>query len=160
MGASGSGTSTLARGLANAFDSQAFDTDDFYWKPTDPPFTLKRPVADRIALMEEMGQLPDLRHVQLHGPQLLDVIEHLSGPPLQDDLALLHHDDPVALDRLVHEVCDSDDGHSFPIQRPNRREHILPSFGIEESRRFIQYQDVGLHSDSARDRHALFLPSR
>lgn len=54
MGASGSGTSTLARGLANAFDSQAFDTDDFYWKPTDPPFTDKRPVADRIALMQEV----------------------------------------------------------------------------------------------------------
>ena len=54
MGASGSGTSTLARGLANAFDSQAFDTDDFYWKPTDPPFTVKRPVAERIALMEEV----------------------------------------------------------------------------------------------------------
>ena len=54
MGASGSGTSTLARGLANAFDSQAFDTDDFYWKPTDPPFTEKRPVAERIALMQEV----------------------------------------------------------------------------------------------------------
>jgi adenylate kinase family enzyme len=54
MGASGSGTSTLARGLANAFDSQAFDTDDFYWKPTDPPFTEKRPVSERIALMEEV----------------------------------------------------------------------------------------------------------
>jgi adenylate kinase family enzyme len=54
MGASGSGTSTLARGLANAFDSQAFDTDDFYWKPTDPPFTDKRPVAERIALMQEV----------------------------------------------------------------------------------------------------------
>lgn len=54
MGASGSGTSTLARGLASAFDSQAFDTDDFYWKPTDPPFSEKRPVAERIALMDEV----------------------------------------------------------------------------------------------------------
>lgn len=54
LGASGSGTSTLARGLAMAFDSQSFDTDDFYWKPTDPPFTVKRPVAERLALMEEV----------------------------------------------------------------------------------------------------------
>lgn len=54
LGASGSGTSTLARGLATAFDSQAFDTDDFYWKPTDPPFREKRPIAERLALMEEM----------------------------------------------------------------------------------------------------------
>jgi adenylate kinase family enzyme len=43
MGASGSGTSTLARGLANAFDSQAFDTDDFYWKPTIRPSPTSAP---------------------------------------------------------------------------------------------------------------------
>ena len=54
LGASGAGTSTLARGLASALDSQAFDTDDFYWKPTDPPFVEKRPVAERLALMEEV----------------------------------------------------------------------------------------------------------
>ncbi len=53
-GASGSGTSTLARGLADAFDSQAFDTDDFYWRPTDPPFREKRRIAERLALMEEL----------------------------------------------------------------------------------------------------------
>lgn len=53
-GASGSGTSTLARGLAMAFDSQCFDTDDFYWKPTDPPFREKRPIAERLALMQEL----------------------------------------------------------------------------------------------------------
>jgi hypothetical protein len=54
LGASGAGTSTLARGLASALDSQAFDTDDFYWTPTDPPFTEKRPVAERLALMEAL----------------------------------------------------------------------------------------------------------
>ncbi|MDJ0630096.1 MAG: adenylate kinase [Rhodobacter sp.] len=54
LGASGTGTSTLARGLASALGSQAFDTDDFYWLPTDPPFTDKRPAADRLALMETM----------------------------------------------------------------------------------------------------------
>ncbi|MDJ0825126.1 MAG: adenylate kinase [Rhodobacter sp.] len=51
LGASGTGTSTLARGLASALGSQAFDTDDFFWLPTDPPFTDKRPAADRLALM-------------------------------------------------------------------------------------------------------------
>ena len=53
-GASGTGTSTLARTLAGRLSSQAFDTDDFYWKPTDPPFSEKRPIADRIRLMDEM----------------------------------------------------------------------------------------------------------
>lgn len=53
-GASGTGTSTLARALATALDTQAFDTDDFYWRPSDPPFLEKRPPAERLALMEEV----------------------------------------------------------------------------------------------------------
>ncbi len=53
-GASGSGTSTLARALANRLPSQAFDTDDFYWRPTDPPFQEKRPVGERLDLMREV----------------------------------------------------------------------------------------------------------
>lgn len=31
-----------------------FDTDDFYWVPTTPPFRTKRKVADRLRLMDEM----------------------------------------------------------------------------------------------------------
>lgn len=54
MGASGSGTSTLARALASELATQAFDTDDFYWRPTDPPFTEKRPIPERLALMEDL----------------------------------------------------------------------------------------------------------
>jgi len=54
LGASGTGTSTLARGLATALESQAFDTDDFFWRPTDPPFQGKRPAPERVALMQEM----------------------------------------------------------------------------------------------------------
>jgi adenylate kinase family enzyme len=53
-GASGSGVSTLARGLATALGLQAFDTDDFFWQPTDPACCQKRPVADRLALMEQV----------------------------------------------------------------------------------------------------------
>ena len=51
-GASGSGTSTLARAMATHMASQAFDTDDFYWRPSDPPFQEPRLIAERIALME------------------------------------------------------------------------------------------------------------
>ena len=53
-GASGTGTSTLGRLLAGRLGSQHFDTDDFYWLPTDPPFRDKRPIARRLALMEEV----------------------------------------------------------------------------------------------------------
>ncbi len=52
FGASGSGTSTLGRALAGAIASQHFDTDDFFWYPTDPPFQKKRPIAERRALMQ------------------------------------------------------------------------------------------------------------
>ncbi len=54
FGASGAGASTLGRALATELASQHFDTDDFFWKPTDPPFQQKRCVPDRYALMQEI----------------------------------------------------------------------------------------------------------
>ena len=54
FGASGAGTSTLGRALADALASQHFDTDDFYWVPTDPPFCEKRPIPERRALMQQV----------------------------------------------------------------------------------------------------------
>ncbi|SFC96216.1 Adenylate kinase [Tropicimonas isoalkanivorans] len=52
FGASGAGTSTLGRALATVLASQHFDVDDFYWRPTDPPFRAKRSIPERRALME------------------------------------------------------------------------------------------------------------
>ncbi|HXQ16169.1 MAG TPA: AAA family ATPase [Caulobacteraceae bacterium] len=52
VGASGSGTTTLGVALARAIDGVHFDTDDFFWLPTDPPFTTKRPVEQRLSLLE------------------------------------------------------------------------------------------------------------
>lgn len=51
LGPSGSGTSTLGRLLALAYDIPFFDTDDFFWEPTDPPFTTPRPRPERISLL-------------------------------------------------------------------------------------------------------------
>ena len=53
-GGSGPGTSTLARALADHWSVPAFDTDDFFWPPTDPPPVAKRDPARRIALMETL----------------------------------------------------------------------------------------------------------
>ncbi|MEM1429415.1 MAG: hypothetical protein AAGG09_08150 [Pseudomonadota bacterium] len=52
FGPSGAGTSTLGRVLAIRLETQHFDTDDFYWEPSDPPFRVKRSVTERRALME------------------------------------------------------------------------------------------------------------
>lgn len=39
LGASGSGTTTLARALAVKTGYAHFDTDDYFWLPTKVPFT-------------------------------------------------------------------------------------------------------------------------
>lgn len=53
LGASGSGTTTLAKALSEALEIQFLDTDDFFWIPTDPPYIEKRPSEQRISLLEK-----------------------------------------------------------------------------------------------------------
>lgn len=59
-GASCSGVTTLGRGLAWALRQEGIrhavphiDIDDVFWLPTDPPFTAKRPAAERLRLVRE-----------------------------------------------------------------------------------------------------------
>ena len=52
-GASGAGTTTLGKHLANALRCVHFDSDDFYWLPTDPPFQTKRDMPERILLLQD-----------------------------------------------------------------------------------------------------------
>ena len=53
-GASGSGTTTLARALADHWGVPHADADDYFWVPTHPPYVEKRPEADRLALMRSV----------------------------------------------------------------------------------------------------------
>lgn len=53
FGASGSGTTTLGRAAGKAHGWRHFDIDDYYWLPTDPPFTAARPRAERLPLLLE-----------------------------------------------------------------------------------------------------------
>lgn len=50
-GASGSGTTTLARRICETYGYVHFDTDDFFWEPSDPPYTRKRAIAERQRLL-------------------------------------------------------------------------------------------------------------
>ena len=52
-GASGSGTSTLGRYLAEQFQYAFLDSDDYFWLPTDPKFTTKRPTEQRVPLIRQ-----------------------------------------------------------------------------------------------------------
>jgi len=54
MGASGAGTTTLARGIAGQWAVPHPDADDYFWIPTNPPYVEKRPEAERVALMESL----------------------------------------------------------------------------------------------------------
>lgn len=49
MGASGSGTSTLGKALAESLRCKALDTDDYFWISK---FTEQRPIPDRIEMLE------------------------------------------------------------------------------------------------------------
>lgn len=51
FGASGSGTTTLGSALSIRLHFKHMDTDNYFWLPTDPMFTDKRPVQERIALI-------------------------------------------------------------------------------------------------------------
>ncbi len=51
FGAAGSGTSTLGRFISGRMGCYFMDTDDYYWAPTDPPFTTKREIPERLRLM-------------------------------------------------------------------------------------------------------------
>lgn len=53
LGAAGSGTTTLARALSKILNYSHFDTDDYYWEKTEPPFQEKRPIPTRQLLLEE-----------------------------------------------------------------------------------------------------------
>src|SRR5690242_14783728 len=50
-GASGSGCTTLGRALAERLECAFFDTDDYFWHKTDPPFQKQRALDERRQLL-------------------------------------------------------------------------------------------------------------
>ncbi len=52
-GASGSGTTTLGKKLAEILEMDFYDSDDFFWEKTDPPYQIIRKRKERFQLMEE-----------------------------------------------------------------------------------------------------------
>jgi adenylate kinase family enzyme len=48
FGASGSGTTTLGKALAKKLELKFFDSDDYYWQKTDPPYREPYPKEEHI----------------------------------------------------------------------------------------------------------------
>jgi adenylate kinase family enzyme len=65
LGASGSGTTTLGRALAEHLHCLHFDTDDYFWLPTDPPYTQPRERMKRAQLL--MDDITAQEHWVLSG---------------------------------------------------------------------------------------------
>ena len=53
-GASGAGVTSLGRAVADTLAISHHDSDDYFWRPTNPPYRELREVADRLRLMREM----------------------------------------------------------------------------------------------------------
>jgi len=51
VGASGSGTTTIGARVASQLGFEHLDTDDYFWVDTPEPFTVTRPLADRLRLL-------------------------------------------------------------------------------------------------------------
>jgi pimeloyl-ACP methyl ester carboxylesterase len=59
-GAAGSGTSTLAKALGEATHTRVLETDDYFWRPTDPPYQEKFGADERcINLLRDLQSSPD-----------------------------------------------------------------------------------------------------
>ncbi len=64
-GAAGSGTSATGKFISDKLGFFFMDTDDYFWEPTDPPYTTKRKVSDRLALMK--GDIAEHDRVVISG---------------------------------------------------------------------------------------------
>lgn len=53
LGASGSGTTSLAVTLAARYGHRHLDTDDCFWMRTDPPYREQRPREERLSLLRQ-----------------------------------------------------------------------------------------------------------
>ena len=51
VGASGSGTTTLGRALAEELKIKHFDTDEYFWIKTPIPYTVKREIPERVEML-------------------------------------------------------------------------------------------------------------
>ena len=95
FGASGSGTTSLGSALSNKLNLRHFDSDNYYWKKTDPPFAQANSVEERHELL-----LADLDG--LEGWILSGSMDSWSEPflPLFDGVIFVQSDPNLRVKRL------------------------------------------------------------
>ncbi|MBB6001470.1 adenylate kinase [Arcicella rosea] len=53
LGASSSGVTTLGNALSQQLNIPYFDSDEYYWEKSDPPFTIRRNPSDRTLMIKK-----------------------------------------------------------------------------------------------------------
>lgn len=128
LGASCSGVSTLGAMLSKRLGVPLLDVDDFYWMPTDPPFTTKRPPEDRVDLLKERQAQTDSWVLSGSfigwGDALIENV---------DIIAFLYTPTPIRLQRLDKR------------ERQRQGNRILPGGDMYEGH--IAFQDWASHYD-------------
>ena len=95
MGAAGCGSTSLAKAIAQKMHCPHFDTDEYYWLPTQPPYTQKRPIEEREQrLREALAPHPNwiISGVLCHWGQFII--------PLLSHVIFLYADLPTRLNRI------------------------------------------------------------
>jgi len=104
-------------------------------------------------------------------PQGVDVGEHVLGRASVGDFATFEQDGVVGQQRLLYLMGDQDDGvGAAPVadrlvsaggvgEAADNRQRLAAAHGVEVAGRFVEQQEVGPHSEDAREDEALFLPA-
>ncbi|MDT5351450.1 MAG: hypothetical protein QOH91_4737 [Mycobacterium sp.] len=102
IGASGTGKTTLARAIVGALGIPAFESDDYYHVPTDPPYRVQRTPEERCAMLE--------RDLALHASWVLSGGAATWSPAPALDFTLrvfLYLPPEERLRRLIHRERES-----------------------------------------------------
>jgi adenylate kinase family enzyme len=144
-GASGSGVSTLGTNLSKALSIPVFDTDDYYWMPTDPPFITKRPIPSRITLIQADTTKAQTEH---GGWVLSGSLGTWGGPIMEEVQHVIYVDTPTEVRMKRLEVRE--------FKRHGER--VRPGGDMyEESVKFLEwaarYEDPTLDEGRSRKMH-------
>ena len=92
--------------------------------------------------------------------ELLAVGEDLGRRALEHDAPVVHHDDAVGGQGLLHEVRDVHDGGALVAQLGHHAHDAATSAHVEQGARLVQHEHARLHGKRAGDGNALLLSAR
>src|SRR4051812_30859155 len=89
------------------------------------------------------------------------LLRHVRDPDGADQLAVLHHDQPIAhVEHVAHLVADQEDADALALEPGDDLLDHPGLAGAERGGRLVHDQDLGLEVQRARDRDGLALAAR